>query len=90
MLADTTDEREGRLRNAGTVVSYELKRPDNIPQDLLDKAMGVPGVFSETNHPVMTGGKYRWVPLGLRNKRIRQPSVTRTSCSTLSFNSLRV
>ncbi|MGD0909715.1 MAG: hypothetical protein ABSA96_19200 [Candidatus Acidiferrales bacterium] len=59
VVADTNDKQEDRLRNAGTVMSDILKMPDNIPQDLLGKAKGVPEVFSVTNRPVVTRGKYR-------------------------------
>ncbi|MGC1160772.1 MAG: hypothetical protein WA881_01575, partial [Candidatus Sulfotelmatobacter sp.] len=36
--ADDKEKDEDRLKNAGTVLSEILNIPDDIPQDLLDKA----------------------------------------------------
>ena len=36
--ADDKEKEEDRLRNAGTVLTEILNIPDDIPQDLLDKA----------------------------------------------------
>ena len=55
---DKTKEQQDRLQNANSVITEILKVPDNIPQDLLDKARCVivmPSVFKAA---FVVGGSY--------------------------------
>lgn len=58
--ADTTEKekQEDRLRNSGTVLSEILKVPDDIPQDLLDKAKCVVVIPSVLKAAFIVGGSY--------------------------------
>jgi lipid-binding SYLF domain-containing protein len=58
-LARAADEKEGdRLRNCGMVMSEILRVPDDIPQDLLDKAECVIVLPSVVKGAVIVGGSY--------------------------------
>jgi lipid-binding SYLF domain-containing protein len=54
---DSKDERN-RLENAGTVIQEILDIPDNIPQDLLDKARCVVVMPSVMKAAFIVGGSY--------------------------------
>jgi lipid-binding SYLF domain-containing protein len=60
--ADKTDKekskQEERLQNSGTVMSEILNIPDNIPQDLLDKARCVVVIPSVLKAAFIVGGTY--------------------------------
>src|ERR1700741_1071494 len=49
---------ENRLENAGTVIDEILNVPDNIPQDLLNKARCVVVLPSVVQAPFIVGGSY--------------------------------
>jgi len=55
---DKAKEEQERLRNANTVMSEILKVPDNIPQDLLDKARCVIVMPSVLKAAFVVGGSY--------------------------------
>ena len=58
-LARAADEKENdRLRNCGMVMSEILRVPDDIPQDLLDKAECVIVLPSVVKGAVIVGGSY--------------------------------
>jgi lipid-binding SYLF domain-containing protein len=58
-LARAADEKESdRLRNCGIVMSEILKVPDDIPQDLLDKAECVIVLPSVVKGAILVGGSY--------------------------------
>ena len=52
------EKQEERLQNAGTIMSEILKVPDNIPQDLLDKAKCVVVIPSVLKAAFVVGGSY--------------------------------
>jgi lipid-binding SYLF domain-containing protein len=52
------DKEEDRLRNCGIVMSEILKVPDDIPQDLLDKAECVIVLPSVVKAALIVGGSY--------------------------------
>ena len=58
--ADTKDKakEEDRLQNAGTIMGEILNVPDNIPQDLLDKAKCVVVIPSVLKAAFIVGGSY--------------------------------
>ena len=58
--ADTKEKEKinDRLQNAGTVMSEILNIPDNIPQDLLDKAKCVVVIPSVLKAAFIVGGSY--------------------------------
>jgi len=56
--ADTKEKQEERLKNAGTVMSEILNVPDDIPQDLLDKAKCVVVIPSVLKAAFIVGGSY--------------------------------
>src|SRR6202166_1667653 len=56
--ADTKEKQEERLKNAGTVMSEILNVPDDIPQDLLDKAKCVVVIPSVLKAGFIVGGSY--------------------------------
>jgi lipid-binding SYLF domain-containing protein len=56
--ADTKEKQEERLRNSGTIMSEILNIPDNIPQDLLDKAKCVVVIPSVLKAAFVVGGSY--------------------------------
>src|SRR5712692_3921150 len=56
--ADDKEKDEDRLRNAGTVVKEILDLPDDIPQDLLDKADCVVVFPSVLKAAFIVGGSY--------------------------------
>jgi SH3 domain-containing YSC84-like protein 1 len=56
--ADTKQKQEERLQNSGTVMSEILKVPDDIPQDLLDKAKCVVVIPSVLKAAFIVGGSY--------------------------------
>lgn len=56
--ADTKEKQEDRLKNAGTVMSEILNVPDDIPQDLLDKARCVVVIPSVLKAAFIVGGSY--------------------------------
>jgi lipid-binding SYLF domain-containing protein len=56
--ADTKEKQEQRLQNSGTVMSEILKVPDDIPQDLLDKAKCVVVIPSVLKAAFIVGGSY--------------------------------
>jgi lipid-binding SYLF domain-containing protein len=49
---------QGRLQNAGTVMQEILKVPDDIPQDLIDKARCVVVMSSVLTAAFRVGGSY--------------------------------
>jgi lipid-binding SYLF domain-containing protein len=55
---DKAKEEQDRIRNANSVVSEILKVPDNIPQDLLDKARCVIVMPSVLKAAFVVGGSY--------------------------------
>lgn len=55
---DTKDKQEERLKNSGTVMSEILNVPDDIPQDLLDKAKCVVVIPSVLKAAFIVGGSY--------------------------------
>src|SRR6266849_9214050 len=56
--ADDKEKDEDRLKNAGTVLREILNIPDNIPQDLLDKADCVVVFPSVLKAAFIVGGSY--------------------------------
>src|SRR5215469_2099952 len=56
--ADDKEKDENRLMNAGTVLREILNIPDNIPQDLLDKAYCVVVFPSVLKAAFVVGGSY--------------------------------
>jgi SH3 domain-containing YSC84-like protein 1 len=56
--ADDKEKDEDRLRNAGTVLTEILNIPDDIPQDLLDKADCVVVFPSVLKAAFVVGGSY--------------------------------
>jgi len=56
--ADSKEKQEDRLQNAGSTMSDILKIPDNIPQDLLDKAKCVIVLPSVIKAAFVFGGSY--------------------------------
>lgn len=56
--ADTKGKQEDRLQNAGSVMEEILNIPDNIPQDLLDKAKCVVVIPSVIKAAFIVGGSY--------------------------------
>ena len=56
--ADDKDKDEDRLKNAGTVLTEILNIPDDIPQDLLDKADCVVVFPSVLKAAFVVGGSY--------------------------------
>jgi len=56
--ADDNEKDEDRLRNAGTVLTEILRMPDNIPQDLLDKADCIVVFPSVLKAAFVVGGSY--------------------------------
>ena len=52
------DKIDDRLQNSGTVLSEILNIPDNIPQDLLDKAKCVVVIPSVVKAAFIVGGSY--------------------------------
>lgn len=52
------EKQEERLKNSGTVMSEILNVPDNIPQDLLDKAKCVVVIPSVIKAAFIVGGSY--------------------------------
>jgi len=56
--ADTKEKQEERLKNSGDVMSEILNVPDNIPQDLLDKAKCVVVIPSVLKAAFIVGGSY--------------------------------
>ncbi len=56
--ADTKEKQEERLKNSGTVMSEILNVPDDIPQDLLDKAKCVVVIPSVLKAAFIVGGSY--------------------------------
>jgi len=56
--ADTKQKLEDRLMNSGTVMDEILHVPDNIPQDLLDKAKCVMVIPSVVKAAFIVGGSY--------------------------------
>jgi lipid-binding SYLF domain-containing protein len=56
--ADSKERQEDRLQNAGSTMSDILKIPDNIPQDLLDKAKCVIVLPSVIKAAFVFGGSY--------------------------------
>src|SRR6202166_3990946 len=55
---DKTKEQQDRLQNANSVITEILKVPDNIPQDLLDKARCVIVMPSVLKAAFVVGGSY--------------------------------
>jgi len=55
---DKAKEEQDRLRNANSVITEILKVPDNIPQDLLDKARCVIVMPSVLKAAFVVGGSY--------------------------------
>jgi lipid-binding SYLF domain-containing protein len=55
---DKSKEEQDRLRNANSVMTEILKVPDNIPQDLLDKARCVIVMPSVLKAAFVVGGSY--------------------------------
>src|ERR1700722_11970186 len=55
---DTREKQEDRLKNSATVMSEILNVPDNIPQDLLDKAKCVVVIPSVVKAAFIVGGSY--------------------------------
>jgi len=74
-----------RIHNAGTVIQEILDVPDNIPQDLLDKARCVVVLPSVVKAAFIAGGSYGrgvmvcrsgkefWPPDRWRSYRLRHP-----------------
>src|SRR5713226_3178341 len=56
--ADDKEKDEDRLKNAGTVLTEILNLPDDIPQDLLDKAHCVVVFPSVLKAAFIVGGSY--------------------------------
>src|SRR5258708_12459371 len=56
--ADDKEKDEDRLKNAGTVLTEILNLPDDIPQDLLDKADCVVVFPSVLKAAFVVGGSY--------------------------------
>src|SRR5580692_10789138 len=56
--AGTKEKQEERLQNSGMVMSEILNIPDNIPQDLLDKARCVLVIPSVLKAAFVVGGSY--------------------------------
>src|SRR3981081_1379725 len=56
--ADDKEKDEDRLKNAGTVLTEILNIPDDIPQDLLDKADCVVVFPSVLKAAFVVGGRY--------------------------------
>lgn len=56
--ADKEKDEKGRLENAGTVIQEILDTPENIPQDLLDKARCVVVLPSVVKAAFVIGGSY--------------------------------
>ena len=56
--AGTKQKQEERLQNSSTVISEILNVPDNIPQDLLDKAKCVVVIPSVLKAAFIVGGSY--------------------------------
>jgi lipid-binding SYLF domain-containing protein len=56
--ADNREKQEERLQNAGAVTEEILNIPDNIPQDLLDKAKCVVVIPSVLKAAFIVGGSY--------------------------------
>ena len=56
--ADDKEKDEDRLKNAGTVLTEILNIPDDIPQDLLDKADCVVVFPSVLKAAFVVGGSY--------------------------------
>jgi SH3 domain-containing YSC84-like protein 1 len=56
--ADDVKDENNRLENAGTVIQEILDVPDNIPQDLLDKARCVVVLPSVLKAAFVVGGSY--------------------------------
>ena len=56
--AGTKEKQEERLQNSATVMSEILNVPDNIPQDLLDKAKCVVVIPSVLKAAFIVGGSY--------------------------------
>jgi lipid-binding SYLF domain-containing protein len=56
--ADTKEKQEERLKNSGVVMSEILNVPDDIPQDLLDKAKCVVVIPSVLKAAFIVGGSY--------------------------------
>src|SRR6202040_1589045 len=56
--ADDKEKDEDRLKNAGTVLTEILNIPDNIPQDILDKADCVVVFPSVLKAAFVVGGSY--------------------------------
>ena len=56
--ADTAKDEKDRLQNAGQVIEEILKIPDDIPQDLLDKARCVIVMPSVLKAAFVVGGSY--------------------------------
>jgi lipid-binding SYLF domain-containing protein len=55
---DTRDKQEERLKNSAMVMGEILNVPDNIPQDLLDKAKCVVVIPSVVKAAFIVGGSY--------------------------------
>jgi lipid-binding SYLF domain-containing protein len=55
---DTKEKQEERLKNSGAVMSEILNVPDDIPQDLLDKAKCVVVIPSVVKAAFIIGGSY--------------------------------
>ena len=56
--SDKDVKEENRLENAGTVIDEILNVPDNIPQDLLNKARCVVVLPSVVKAAFIVGGSY--------------------------------
>jgi lipid-binding SYLF domain-containing protein len=56
--ADNKEHDEDRLENAGTVLKEIVNIPDNVPQDLLDKAACVVVIPSVLKAAFIVGGSY--------------------------------
>src|SRR5260370_3443369 len=56
--ADDKEKDEDRLKNAGTVLTESLNMPDDMPQDLLDKADCVVVFPSVLKAAFVVGGSY--------------------------------
>ena len=55
---DTKEKQEERLKNSGAVMGEILNVPDDIPQDLLDKAKCVVVIPSVVKAAFIVGGSY--------------------------------
>jgi lipid-binding SYLF domain-containing protein len=74
-LADDKAKEESRLRNSGVVMKEILNIPDDIPQDLLDKAECVIVMPSVIKGAIGIGGSYgRRCGCGSRTEGARRPS----------------